>query len=122
MQSYKDRVAKYLRENKDHLVIHKITHNVPITKKELLQLENLLFDNENIGTREEYESNYGNQPLGTFIRSILGMDIEAANGVFAEFINSTTLSANQMTFINKIVQFLTKNGRIDKHMLFEPDR
>ena len=120
LQGYKDRVAKYIRENKDHLVIHKITHNVPITKKELLQLENLLFDGENIGTREEYETNYGNQPLGTFIRSILGMDIEAANAVFAGFINSSTLSANQMTFINKIVQFLTKNGRIEKHMLFEP--
>jgi type I restriction enzyme R subunit len=120
LQGYKDRVAKYLRENKDHLVIHKITHNEPITEGELQQLEDILFDGENCGTREEYEANYGDQPLGTFIRSILGMNIEAANKAFASFINSATLSADQMTFINKIVQFLTKNGRIEKRMLFEP--
>lgn len=120
LQGYKDRVAKYLRENKDHLVIHKITHNEPITENELQQLESILFDGENCGTKEEYEANYGDQPLGTFIRSILGMDIEAANAAFAGFINSSTLSADQMTFINKIIQFLTKNGSIEKRMLFEP--
>jgi len=120
LQGYKDRVAKYLRENKDHLVIHKITHNERITEEELHQLEDILFDGENCGTREEYKENYGDQPLGTFIRSILGMDIEAANAAFADFINSSSLSADQMTFINKIIQFLTKNGRIEKRMLFEP--
>lgn len=120
LQGYKDRVAKYLRENKDHIVIYKITHNERITEEELNQLENILFNGENCGTREEYEANYGDQPLGTFIRSILGMDIEAANAAFAEFINSSTLSADQMTFINKIIQYLTKNGRIEKRMLFEP--
>ena len=71
-------------------------------------------------TREEYEANYGDQPLGSFIRGILGLDIQAANAAFAEFINSPSLSADQMTFINKIIQFLTKNGRIEKKMLFEP--
>ena len=120
LQGYKDRVAKYLRENKDHLVIHKITHNQRITEEELHQLEEILFDGDSIGTREEYTANYGDQPLGTFIRSILGMDIEAANAAFAGFINSSSLSADQMTFINKIIQFLTKNGRIEKRMLFEP--
>lgn len=37
----------------------------------------------------------------------------------ADFIQAGTLSANQMTFINTIITYLTKNGIIDKTMLFE---
>ena len=119
LQSYKDRVEKYLRENKDHIVIHKITHNEPITAAELNQLEEILFDGENCGTREEYTANYGDQPLGVFIRGILGLDIEAANTLFADFLTAGNLRADQMTFINNIVKFLTVNGKIEKKMLFD---
>ncbi|RTZ63187.1 MAG: hypothetical protein DSZ29_07345, partial [Aquificaceae bacterium] len=30
------------------------------------------------------------------------------------------LSADQITFINQIISYLTQNGTIDKKMLFEP--
>ena len=120
LQSYKDRVERYLRENKDHLVIHKLTHNVPITTAELNQLEEILFDSNTCGTREEYKTTYGDQPLGEFVRSILGLDLEAANKIFAEFLNAGNLRADQMTFIQNIIKFLTKNGKIEKRMLFEP--
>jgi type I restriction enzyme R subunit len=118
-KSYQERVERHLRENKDYLVIHKITHNVPISEAELKQLEAFLFK-EDIGTKEEYTSTYGEKSLVDFIRSILGLDIEAANKLFAEFLNSTSLKADQMTFINRIIQFLTVNGSIDKKMLVEP--
>lgn len=119
LKSYKDRVEKYLRENRDQIVIYKITHNQPITADELIQLEEILFNGEQCGTREEYTANYGNQPLGVFVRSILGLDIEAANQVFAEFLSSGDLKADQMTFINNIIKFLTVNGKIEKKMLFD---
>lgn len=120
LDAYKQRVEKYLRENRDHLVIHKITHNKPITEAELLQLEEILFSEEVAGSREKFVKTYGEQPLGTFIRSILGLDLQAAQTAFADFINTAPLSGDQMTFINKIIQYLTKNGRIEKRMLFEP--
>ena len=118
LQGYKDRVERYLRENKDHLVIYKITHNQQITEAELNQLEEILFDGENCGTREEYQKNYGDQPLGVFVRSILGLDIEAANEVFSEFLQAGNFSADQMTFIETIIKYLTVNGIVDKGMLF----
>ncbi|MDG1332647.1 MAG: type I restriction-modification enzyme R subunit C-terminal domain-containing protein [Crocinitomicaceae bacterium] len=120
LRGYKDRVERYLRENRDHLVIHKITNNERISEMELHQLEDILFDGENCGTREEYKANYGDQPLTSFIRSILGLDIEAANDVFAEFLQSGNLRADQMTFIHNIIKYLTKNGKLEKKMLFEP--
>lgn len=119
LKSYKDRVEAYLRNHKDHLVIHKITHNIPITSEELKQLEEILFDQQTCGTREEYIQEYGEQPLGRFIRSILGLDIEAANRVFSEFLSKGSLRSEQMIFIQNIISFLNKNGTIEKAMLFE---
>lgn len=119
LKSYKDRVERYLRENRDHLVIYKITHNQAITPAELNQLEEILFDGQQCGTREDYVSFYGDQPLGVFVRSILGLDIEAAQALFADFLSAGNLRADQMTFINNIVKFLTVNGKIEKKMLFD---
>jgi type I restriction enzyme R subunit len=59
-------------------------------------------------------------PLGKFIRSILGLDITTANELFADFIQNGNLTADQITFINTIITYLTTNGIIDKVMLFEP--
>ena len=38
LQSYKDRVESYIRKNKNHLTIHKLNNNIPITKAELDEL------------------------------------------------------------------------------------
>ena len=119
MQSYKERVESYIRKNKNYLVIHKIQNNIQITKEELALLEEKLFEGD-LGTKEDYQKVYGDLPLSKFIRSLLGLDKEAANKLFSEFIQSGNLSANQITFINNIITFLTRNGVIDKAMLFEP--
>ena len=120
LQSYKDRVESYVREHHDHLVIRKLKTNKPITALELNALERILFDGETVGTKQDYIDNYADKPLGEFIRSIVGLDISAAQEAFAEFIQAGNLRADQMTFINTIINYLTKNGTIEKKMLFEP--
>jgi type I restriction enzyme R subunit len=119
LKGYKDRVASYVREHKDHLVIQKLKTNKPITHKDIETLEGILFDEENIGTQEDYAENYSDKPLGEFIRGIVGLDIEAAQSAFAEFIHAGNLSADQMRFIDTIIKYLTKNGVIERKMLFE---
>nr|CAA6829352.1 MAG: Type I restriction-modification system, restriction subunit R (EC [uncultured Thiotrichaceae bacterium] len=119
-QNYKDRVASYLREHKDHLVIQKLKTNKPITEKDIQTLEGILFDAKTVGTQEDYTKNYSDMPLGEFIRGIVGLDTDAAQGAFADFIHAGNLRADQMTFINTIITYLTKNGVIERKMLFEP--
>lgn len=120
LQSYRDRVESFIRKNKHHVTINKLRSNEPITSDELDALEQMLFDGEERGTKEDFIKEYGEQPLGRFIRTIVGMDIKAANDAFAEFISSGTLTADQITFIDNIVSFLQQDGYIDKRMLFEP--
>ena len=121
MDTYRKRVEKYIEENKHHLTIQKLTRNEPITHHELLELERILFDGEERGTKEDFMEEMGtNQPLGVFIRSILGLDVNAAKKAFADFLSKGNLRADQITFIDNIIRHLTYNGTILKSMLVEP--
>lgn len=120
LQSYRDRVESYIRKNKNHITIHKLRTNMPITSDELIALEAMLFDGNERGSKEDFVREFGVQPLGKFIRSIVGLEIQAANTAFSEFIQRGNLKADQMTFIKNIISFLERNGTIDKAMLFEP--
>ncbi|MGH1334688.1 MAG: DEAD/DEAH box helicase family protein [Aureispira sp.] len=116
---YKNRVERFLRENKENITISKLSTNQPITTEELQALEELLFDGATRGTKEEFVQKYGEQPLGKFVRSILGLEEAAAQAAFATFLQVGPLRADQMTFLQNIITYLTKNGTIDKQLLFE---
>lgn len=119
LKSYKDRVESYIRNNKNHLTIRKLSTNVAITSAELDELERLLFKEGVGGTREEFVREYGDRPLGAFVRSITGLDREAVQSAFSDFLQTGNLRADQMTFVKTIINYLTKNGTIDKTRLFE---
>ncbi len=115
---YKRRVESYIRDHKHHITISKLSTNKPISTKELEELEKILFDGQERGSKEDFIK-YGDKPLGEFIRSIIGLDISAAQEAFADFLRAGNLRADQMTFVNNIINYLTQNGTIDKRMLFE---
>lgn len=116
---YKQRVESFIRENKHQLAISKLSTNIPITSDELGQLEKILFDGEERGLKKDFIKTYGEQPLGAFIRSIIGLDSRAAQAAFSDFIQAGNLSADQMTFIQNIIDYLTVNGTLEKDMLFQ---
>jgi type I restriction enzyme R subunit len=100
------------------LSIHKLRNNVPITKEELTALENMLFTEEIAGTKQQFVEQYGEKPLGAFIRSVTGVEQSVLNEAFANFLQVGELRADQMTFINTIISYLSKNGTIDVSMLY----
>jgi type I restriction enzyme R subunit len=115
LQSYKDRVESFIRKNKNHLVIDKLYKNIPVTVSELEQLEQFLM--QEAESKDKLFKEYEEQSLGKFIRKVIGLDVEAAQKHFAAFIQQANLNANQITFIQKIIDYLTKNGVLDKNML-----
>ena len=116
-ETYKTRVERFIREHKNHIAISKLNTNEPITKEELAELERLMFEGSQLGSKEDFEKNYGEQALGKFIRSIVGLDVNAAKNAFAGFLSNGQLNADQITFINTIIDYLVVNGTIDKAML-----
>jgi type I restriction enzyme R subunit len=117
--AYRRRVEAFLRKNAQHVTIRKLRGNTPITPAELQSLEEMLFDGGDRGTRDDFRTAFGDQPLSIFVRSILGMEEAAARAAFADFLRAGPLTADQMTFIDNIVTYLTQNGRIEPSSLFQ---
>ena len=120
MLEYRERVEKYVRDNKHHITISKLLNNTPINDMELEELERILFTAEGAHSKDRLTKEFGIMPLGYFVRSIVGLNQDAAQEAFSNFIQKGQLAANQITFVNTIIDFLTKRGTIDTKMLKEP--
>lgn len=119
LDTYKRKVEQYLKEQSSNITIHKLRNNVSITKAELEALDRMLFEQGTLGTKAEFIKAYGEQPLGKFIRSIVGLDVQAAKLAFAEVLNNQTLNAAQIRFMDTIINYLNVKGSIEPAMLFE---
>ncbi len=60
-----------------------------------------------------------NSGLGLFLRSLVGMDREAAKSALGVFLAGGTLRANQIQFVDEIVNHLTEHGVMDPARLYE---
>jgi type I restriction enzyme R subunit len=70
--------------------------------------------------REDFKQTYGDKPLGELIRWIVGLDRKAAKEAFAEFLAEGILSADQIKFIDQIIEHLIRNGVMNLEALYEP--
>ena len=119
LQNYKAKAEFYIRQHQDHLVIAKLKKNVPLTAVDVEALERILWSE--VGTREDYEAEYGKKPLGEFVREIVGLDMNAAKEAFAQYLNDTSLDSRQIYFVNQIVEYIVHNGLMkDLSVLQEP--
>jgi len=117
---YKRKVEQYLKEHSTHITIYKLRNNLQITHSELEELEKMLFEQGSLGTKAEFVKAFGEQPLGKFIRNIMGLDANAAKLAFGEVLINKTLNSQQIRFIDTIINFFTVNGSIEPALLFEP--
>lgn len=108
LKNYRAKAEYYVRQHTSSAAIQKLRTNIPLTEDDIEELETALWDE--VGTKEEYEKEYGSKPLGEFVREIVGMDMRAAKEAFAEYLNDVNLDANQIYFVNQIVEYIVWNG------------
>ena len=108
LKNYKAKAEFYVRQHQEHLVIAKLKKNVPLTATDVQALENILWSK--VGTREDYEAEYGKKPLGEFVREIVGLDMNAAKEAFSLYLNDVNLDSRQIYFVNQIVEYVVHNG------------
>ena len=108
LQNYKMKAEYYVRQNQNNLVIAKLKSNQPLTEQDVRALEEILW--KEVGSREEYEAEYGEKPLGEFVREIVGLDMNAAKEAFADYLNSVNLDSRQIYFVNQIIEYIVHNG------------
>ena len=108
LKNYKAKAEYYVRQHQDNAVIAKLKSNIPLTMEDVKVLEEILWGE--VGTKQDYEAEYGEKPLGEFVRGIVGLDMAAAKEAFAEYMDETNLDSRQIYFVNQIVEFIVHNG------------
>lgn len=108
LKNYKAKAEFYVRQHLDNEVIAKLKSNIPLTSEDVKVLEGILWSE--VGTKQDYEAEYGQKPLGEFVREIVGLDMTAAKEAFAEYLNDVSLDSRQIYFVNQIVEYIVHNG------------
>lgn len=110
-EDYRAKVNRYVNEHGDTMAIHKLTHNIPLARGDYEELERVL--TSELGSKEDYEREYGDTPFGLLIRKIAKLDHDAAMAAFSEFINDQTLNQRQIDFVHKIITHIEINGYME---------
>ena len=108
LKNYKAKAEFYVRQHKYNAAIAKLKSDVPLTAEDVQVLEKILWSE--VGTKADYEAEYGQKPLGEFVREIVGLDMNAAKEAFAQYLNDATLDSRQIYFVNQIVEYIVHNG------------
>lgn len=118
-ERFRAKTRQFLREHENDLVIHKLRMNKPLTATDIQELERIL--TESGLAKPEYLAKAKTEcnGLGIFVRSLVGLDREAAKKALTGFMAGKTLSANQIEFVNLIVEHLTEHGAMDASLLYE---
>lgn len=118
---YRKRVESWVREHQHDLTIQRLRRGQQITKLDLEQLDNKLFEASGIDDIDTYQQTiHPDKPLGVFIRELVGLDRNAAKAAFADYLDETRFDSHQVQFVNTIIDWLTENGRMSPERLAQP--
>lgn len=118
MERFRAKALDFLRRNENHIAVLKLRKNEPLTSTDISELERI-FREAGVADNNELERIRKDGGLGLFVRSLVGLDREAAKNAFSLFLAERTLSADQIEFLNTIIDHLTERGEMDPGLLYE---
>ena len=116
---FRAKARAFLRAHQDHVTVHKLRTNRPLTAADLAELERMLAESGVGGADDIQRAAEESHGLGLFVRSLIGLDRQAAKEALAGFLSGKALGANQIEFVNLIVNHLTEHGVMEAAMLYE---
>lgn len=116
---FRVKAQAFLRAHQDNVAIHKLRTNKPLTATDLAELERMLMESGIGSPQDVRRAADESRGLGLFVRSLVGLDRSAAKDALAEFLSSKTDNANQIEFVNLIVDHLTEHGVVEAARLYE---
>lgn len=117
-ERFRSKAEAYLREHLDNITLQRLRRNKQLTESDLGELERMLVTAG--GQQADIAWATGQAGgLGIFVRGLVGLDHDAAREAFEQYLDHTRFSADQIRFVNLIVDELTKNGVMAPGRLFE---
>ena len=117
LKNYKAKAEYYIRQHQDNIVIAKLRTNQPLTSTDVSSLEEILW--KEVGTRQDYENEFGTKPLGEFVREIVGLDMNAAKEAFSQYLTDANLDSRQIYFVNQIIEYIVHNGMLKDYSVLQ---
>ncbi|MFE1311691.1 DEAD/DEAH box helicase family protein [Streptomyces sp. NPDC058755] len=118
-QRFRQKARAYLLRHADQPAVRKLRRNEQISEEDITSLEQV-FLAEAVASPEDLEAVKGaDGGLGLFVRSICGLDRQAAQQAFEGFIAGKNLSARQLDFFTLIIDVVAQRGVITIGDLYE---
>ena len=118
-ERFREKARSFLRAHQNEFAIYKLRMNAPLMPGDLADLERILAES-GVGSAEEIEkAKQESKGLGLFVRSLVGLDREAAKRAFAGLLGKKPYKANQIEFVDMIINHLTTYGAMDPDLLYE---
>ena len=114
-RTYRQKVIDYLRENWSLPVVEKIPKLEPLTNDDMAELEDILW--HKLGSKTDYDGEDYPGSLAGFVRSLVGLDQEAVNEKFGQYLTGTVFNSSQQEFIKMVINYVRENGEITRNDL-----
>lgn len=120
--AFKKKAREFLLAHGDHVSLRRLRSGRPLTRLDIEELERMLIE-AGVGSKADMAIAKKAETaqvsgFGVFVRSIVGLDRAAAQEHFAEFI-ADGASADQIEFVNMVIEHLSRNGVIDPGLLYD---
>jgi type I restriction enzyme, R subunit len=117
IDTFRRKARQFLRPYENHIAVLKVKRNEPLTATDLRELERIFVEAGADGASlAALEADGG---LCRFVRSLVGLDREAVQQAFSEFLVGRKLTADQNEFLQMVIDHLTARGVMDPRLLYE---
>lgn len=115
---FKLKVRRFLEDHANHITLLKLRRGEQMTPQDLNELERILIE-ANVADESSLASIRAEGGVGRFLRSLTGLDRAAAKEAFSVLLHENDLNADQIEFLDLILDSLSENGEIDPARFFE---
>jgi type I restriction enzyme R subunit len=117
VDAFRRKARVFLKPHENHIAVVKVKRNETLTPTDLAELERIFVE---AGVAPESLTTLtADGGLVRFVRSLVGLDREAAKRAFAEFLDGRKLTADQLEFLDMVIDHLTERGVMDPKLLYE---
>jgi type I restriction enzyme, R subunit len=117
MDAFRRKARLFLKPHENHIAVLKVKRNEPLTPIDLKELERIFLE---AGVHQAaLETLQAEGGLPRFVRTLVGLDREAGKRAFTQFLASRRLNADQLEFLDLIIDHLTARGVMDPSLLYE---
>ena len=116
---FRKKAEHFLKENLAEDVVAKVRSGETLTLVDMEALQRVLVG-AGIGDTDTFaEASKRAGSFGLFIRSLVGLDRAAAMRAFDKFLDDKRYSANQIRFVEMVIEYLADNGTIDPRRIYD---